>query len=137
MSKELDELRRMAVHERRRAWEHTKLIPGRVGDTAGAFAKSHPVMAMASAAALTMTILSRRRRRAGVEGKTQSWQLAAAAMGVQILPDILGLLGLTVPVAKEPKESKDKEPIPGPEVCAEPSTGFANAAARAAAANSL
>ena len=134
MSKELDELRRMAVHERRRAWAHTKLIPGRVGDTASSFAKSHPLLAMASAGAIMMSIMARRRRRTGVEGKTQSWHVAAAAMAVQVLPDILGLVGLTVPIAKE---SKEDESVAEPETRAEPSTGFANSPARAAAVNSL
>jgi hypothetical protein len=106
VSKEIDELRRLAGEERRRAWAHTKLIPGRIGDTAGAFAKKHPLLAMGGAAALTMNLLSRRRRRNGVDGKTQSWQLALAAMAAQVLPDILHVVGLTVPRKSEPEEEE-------------------------------
>ncbi|MDZ4773754.1 MAG: hypothetical protein SGI72_11545 [Planctomycetota bacterium] len=108
MSKELDELRRLARTERHKAWAHARLVPARVGDTASAFAKRHPILAMGGAAALTMSMISRRRKRAGVEGKPNSMPLALAAMGVQFMPEILRLVGLTVPTAKSPTTAEEQ-----------------------------
>ena len=127
MSKELQELRRMARAERLRGWAHAKVIPARIGDAAGAFAKRHPILAMGGAAAVTMGLRSRRRRRAGIEGKQGSWPAGVAAMGVQFLPEILRLVGLAAPLAKAStgEESEERH-----EHCETPSVGLANSAAR-------
>jgi hypothetical protein len=122
MSKELDELRRMARNERKLAWEHAKLVPARIGDTASAFAKRHPILAMGGAAALTMSMLTRRQRRAGGASGPKSMPMAMAAMGVQFLPDLLRLVGLTVP------KPADDDAIAGTrhEPCEVPTNGVAH-----------
>lgn len=127
MSKELAELRRLARAERGRAWAHTKLIPARIGDTAGSFAKQHPLLATGGAAALTMSLMNRRRRRIGGEAKSNSMLAALAAMGVQFLPDVLRIAGLTVPTSQEPV---DDGSAAGHGHCDEPLTGLADSATR-------
>lgn len=127
MSKELEELRLLARAERHRAWTHAKVVPTRLGDTASAFARRHPILAMGSAAAITMGLISRHRRRAGIQGKQGSLPVALAAMGVQFLPEILKLVGLADPRGKD---SSDEELQDRHEHCEEPAVGFANSAAR-------
>lgn len=127
MTKELAELRRMAHTERQQAWSHAKLLPARVGDTASAFAKRHPILAMGGAAALTMSMITRRRKRAGVDGKPNSMPMAMAAMGVQFLPEILRLVGLSVP----PEKTSDAEGESARlrhEHCQSPTGGLAHSA---------
>lgn len=127
MSKELEELRRMARAERQRAWAHAKVIPARLGDTATAFAKRHPILAMGGAAAVTMGLIARHRRHAGIQGKQGSLPAALAAASVQFLPQILKLVGLATPPA-EALDDEDSEN--GHERCEAPAVDFADSAAR-------
>lgn len=95
MSRESDELRRLARVEMLTAWKHAKRLPGCAGDAASAFTKKHPALAMGGAAAITMALVARHRRKAGIDGKTSSWPAAIAAVGSRWLPEILSLAGLT------------------------------------------
>ena len=95
MSAELVELRRMARAERRRAWKHARLVPARAGDVASGFARAHPAWAMGGAAALTLTLVARHRRRNGIDRGSRSWPMALAALGSRLLPEILRAVGLT------------------------------------------
>jgi hypothetical protein len=123
MSRELEILRGMAREERRLAWSHAKLVPGRFGDAAGAFAKRHPVLTTGAAAALTVGLITRHQRRTGAEPKSKSMPLALAAMAAQFLPDVLHLVGLTVP---KPQAADDRH-----EHCEGGDESFANSTARA------
>ncbi len=95
MSAELQELRRLALRERTRVWEHAKQVPGCIGDAAGAYTKVHPLLAMGAAAALSTMLAARRARRFGTKGRASRWFTAAAAFGVRLLPDLLKVAGLT------------------------------------------
>lgn len=98
----------MARAERKVAWTHAKRIPARAGDAASAFAKQHPIMAMGGAAALAMGIVSRRHHKAGREGKPSSWPMALGAVGVRWLPEIMRVVGLTIPKPNETSEDDEE-----------------------------
>jgi len=95
MSAELDELRRIALRERTRAVGHAKMIPGRIGDAAGAYTKAHPLLAMGVAATLSTMLAARRARRFGIKGGASRWFTAAVTFGTRLLPDLLKVAGLT------------------------------------------
>jgi len=98
MSRELEALQVLARDERRRAWHHTCKLPARVGATASAFAREHPVLAASGAASLAMTLITRNRRKHGLAGSGSSWPMAVAAVASKFLPDILRALGLVLPL---------------------------------------
>lgn len=108
MSRELEALRDLALAERRKAWHHARKLPAHVGDTASAFARTHPVLAAGGAAALVMAFVSRRRRLHGLQGSGSSWPMALAAVASKFLPEILKMVGLTLP-------SEEARPDPGSE----------------------
>lgn len=110
MSPEQLELRRLALGERRILMDHAKRLPAHVGDSLSAFAKRHPIWTMGGAAAIAMTIVGRRHRKAGRDGKPSSWPMALAAVGSQLLPDFLRLAGLTVAARSEGPEEVRKAP---------------------------
>jgi len=95
VSPEQLELRRLALVERRIFVEHAKRLPAHVGDSVSAFAKRHPIWTMGGAAAIAMTIVGRRHRKFGLDGKPSSWPMALAAVGSRLLPDLLRIAGLT------------------------------------------
>lgn len=111
MSAELQELRRIALRERTRAWEHAKLVPGCIGDAAGAYTKAHPLLAMGAAATLSTMLTARRARRFGTKGRASRWFTAAAAFGVRLLPDLLKVAGLTANRVQT-KASTPPGPVP-------------------------
>lgn len=118
MSRVQDELRRLAQEERQRAWMHAKRLPVRVGDVATAFARQHPMWAMGAAAAIAMSIVSRRHRQSDSVGKAPSWPAALAAIGARMLPDILRFAGLTGPDPK-PADKPQREHGLDPKSCDE------------------
>lgn len=117
MSYEHDEIRRIARAEREAAWESAKRLPARVGDTASAFAKQHPVIAAGGAAALAMGFVARKRAAPSARPTSSSWPAAMAAVGVRFLPDVLRLVGLAVLDDKDEKRAVEEnkgEARPGP-----------------------
>lgn len=115
MSHEQDELRRLARLERHAAIAAAKRIPRCAGDAASAFARQHPVWAAGGAAALAMGFVARKRRASGIEGSGSRWPAAIAAFGVRFLPDMLKLIGLTMPAEKKKSDDSqpDQRPSPG------------------------
>ena len=109
MSHELDTLRELARAEEQRAWQHARALPAHVGATASAFARKQPVLAMGGAAAIVMALITRNRRRHGLEGSGSSWPAAVAAVGAKFLPEILRAVGMALPLDDEPEQlSREK-----------------------------
>ena len=107
MSREQQELKRLARDEAREAWTLAKRIPGSAGGALRTFAREHPMIALGGAAALAMGIVGRRHRKAGREGKPSSWLVALATVGVRMLPELLHQLGRDVhnaPVSEGKRE---------------------------------
>ena len=96
MSRESEQLHALANEEWRRLGTHVQKLPGRTGDALSAFAGKHPVWTTAGAAALTVWFMSRRRRRLGpaAAGGSSRLPAALAAIGAQMLPELLKLLAL-------------------------------------------
>ena len=116
MSREIEALSELAREERLKAWNHARALPAHVGATASAFARQHPVLATSGAAALAMTMITRRRRRKGLEGHGSSWPAALAAVGANFLPEILRAVGMALPLddtpEEGPREKNGSEAIP-------------------------
>jgi hypothetical protein len=111
VSRESDELRRLAQVERQLAWKHARRLPSCAGDTVSAFSRTHPGWAMGGAAAITMALVARHKKKAGIEGKTSSWPMAVAAVSSRWLPEILSLAGLTTRKITQPKQTPSAEQV--------------------------
>lgn len=115
MSREREELRRLVQVERRNFLDHAKRLPAHLGDSVSAFAKRHPIWTMGGAAAIAMAIVGRRHRKFGRDGKPSSWPMALAAVGSNLLPDLMRIAGLTAAARSEGTEDPDPDlarPLP-------------------------
>jgi len=109
VSREQEELRSLARREREFAWTCPRRIRARAGDAARAFARQYPGWALGGAAAVAMGLMARRkRRRSAVVGRPARWPMALLALGVEFLPGVLRLAGLTSSDDTAPDEMPDR-----------------------------
>jgi hypothetical protein len=88
---------------------HVRALPAHVGATASAFARKHPMLAMGGAAAIVMALITRNRRRHGLDGSGSSWPVAVAAVGAKFLPEILKAVGMRLPHDDDPAQDDPAE----------------------------
>jgi hypothetical protein len=110
VSRESAQLKALADEQWRLLGAHVQKLPGRTGDVLSAFAGKHPLWTTAGAAALTVWFMSRRRKRLGKEPGGSRLPAALAAIGAQMLPELLKALHLTVPTSGAFAPRKRPEP---------------------------
>lgn len=109
MSREMEELARIARGERARTWTHVRALPLRVRDAAAAYTRKHPFLVTAGVSALAALLVRGNGPRAGRDERSEprldgervrggssagdGLLATALAMGMRGLPSVLQLFG--------------------------------------------